>query len=93
MYVCMYVSDYGSGYIAFGFDLSSDRCSSDLFEVIKQGKLGAEHHFKEPLANTVNLIVYAKFQNVIEVDGNHNVLFDYTNYNEYHSTDHYFEKG
>ncbi|CAH3044872.1 unnamed protein product [Porites lobata] len=71
--------DYGSGYTAFCFDLSPDHCSGDHFELIKQGNLRAELHFKEPLANTVNLIVYAEFQNVIEVDGNRNVLFDYTN--------------
>ena len=46
----------------------------------QQGNLRAELHFKEPLANTVNLIVYAEFQSVIEIDGNRNVLFDYTNY-------------
>ena len=72
-------SDYGSGYTAFCFDLSPDHCSGDHFELIKQGNLRAELHFKEPLANTVNLIVYAEFQNVIEIDGNRNVLFDYTN--------------
>ena len=71
--------DYGSGYTAFCFDLSPDHCSGDHFELIKQGNLRAELHFKEPLANTVNLIVYAEFQNVIEIDGNRNVLFDYTN--------------
>ena len=72
-------SDYGSGYTAFCFDLSPDHCSGDHFELIKQGNLRAELHFKEPLANTVNLIVYAEFQSVIEIDGNRNVLFDYTN--------------
>ena len=68
-----------SDYTAFCFDLSPDHCSGDHFELIKQGNLRAELHFKEALANTVNLIVYAEFQNVIEVDGNRNVLFDYTN--------------
>ncbi|CAH3121942.1 unnamed protein product, partial [Porites lobata] len=48
-------SDYGSGYIAFCFDLSPDHCSGDHFELIKQGNLRTELHFKEPLANTVNL--------------------------------------
>ena len=59
--------------------MSPDHRSDDHFELIKQGNLPAELHFKEPLANTVNLIVYAEFQNVIEIDGNRNVLFDYTN--------------
>ena len=50
-------SDYGSDYTAFCFDLSPDHCSGDRFKLIKQGNLRAELHFKEPLANTVNLIV------------------------------------
>ena len=72
-------SDYGSGYTAFCFDLSPDHCSADHFELIKQGNLRVELHFAQPLANTVNLILYAEFQNVIEIDANRNVLYDYTN--------------
>ena len=72
-------SDYGSGYTAFCFDLSPDHCAGDHFELIKQGNLRVELHFAQPLANTVNLIIYAEFQNVIEVDASRNVLYDYTN--------------
>ena len=57
----------------------AETAAGDHFELIKQGNLRAELHFKEPLANTVNLIVSAEFQNVIEIDGNRNVLLDYTN--------------
>lgn len=72
-------SDYGSGYTAFCFDLSPDHCSGDHFELIKQGNLRVELHFGQALANTVNLIIYAEFQNVIDIDANRNVLYDYTN--------------
>ena len=72
-------SDYGSGYTAFCFDLSPDHCPGEHFELIKQGNLRVELHFAQALANTVNLIVYAEFQNVIEIDANRNVLYDYTN--------------
>ncbi|CAH3172814.1 unnamed protein product [Porites lobata] len=72
-------SDYGSGYTLFAFDLTPDHCPGDEFELIKQGNLRLELHFSEALANTVNLIVYAEFQNVTEVDANRNVLYDYTN--------------
>ena len=82
-------SDYGCGYTAFCFD-----CSGDHFELIKQGNLRAELHFKEPLANTVNLIVYAEFQNVIEIDGNRATCCSTTQTeNGHYSTDPYFEKG
>ena len=66
-------SDYGSGYTAFCFDLSPDHCASDHFELIKQGNLKVELHFAQPLTNTVNLIIYAEFQNVIEIDASRNV--------------------
>ena len=72
-------SDYGSGYTAVCFDLSPDHCSGDHFQLMKQGNLHVELHFGQALANTVNLIVYAEFQNVIEVDASRNVLYDYTN--------------
>ena len=69
-------SDYGSGYTALCFDLSPDHCSGDHFQLMKQGKLRVELHFGQALANTVNLIVYAEFQNVIEIDASRNVLYD-----------------
>ena len=72
-------SDYGSGYTAFCFDLSPDHCSGDHFELIKQGNLRVELHFGQALPNMVNLIIYAEFQNVIEIDAKGNVLYDYTN--------------
>ncbi|XP_073234222.1 uncharacterized protein F54H12.2-like [Porites lutea] len=72
-------SDYGSGYTLFAFDLTPDHYPGDHFELIKQGNLRLELHFSEAPANTVNLIVYAELQNVIEVDANRNVLYDYTN--------------
>ena len=71
--------DYSSGYTAFCFDLSPDHCSGDHFELIKQGNLRVELHFALALANAVNVMLYAEFQNVIEIDANGNVLNDYTN--------------
>lgn len=50
-----------------------------ITELIKQGNLRVELHFGQALANTVNLIIYAEFQNVIDIDANRNVLYDYTN--------------
>ena len=71
-------SDYSQGYTLFAFDLTPDHCPGEHFELIKQGNLRVELHFAQPLANTVNLIVYAEFQNVIEIDANRNVLYDFT---------------
>ena len=86
-------SDYGSGYTAFCFDLYPDHCPGEHFELIKQGNLRVELHFAQALANAVNLIVYAEFQNVIEIDANRNVLYDYKNQNGHHPADAHFKKG
>ena len=75
----IYRSDYLQGYTLFAFDLTPDHCPGDHFELIKQGNLRVELHFAQPLVNTVNLIIYAEFQNVIEVDANRNVLYDFSN--------------
>ena len=48
------------------------------FQLIKQGNLRVEIHFAEALTATINVIMYAKFDNVIEIDRNRQVLFDYS---------------
>lgn len=71
--------DYGSGYTLFCFDLTPDQCSGDHFQLIKQGNLRVELHFAEPLPKTVNLIIYAESESLIEIDSSRNVLYDYNN--------------
>jgi hypothetical protein len=46
--------------------------------LIKEGNLRVEIHFTEALTTTINVIVYAEFDNVIEIDRNRHVLFDYS---------------
>ena len=48
------------------------------FQLIKQGNLHVEIHFAEALAGTINDVLYAEFDNVIEIDRNRQVLFDYS---------------
>jgi hypothetical protein len=38
------------------------------FQLIKQGNLRVEIHFAEALTTTINVIMYAEFDNVIEID-------------------------
>ena len=63
--------DYGKGYILFGLDLTPDM-------LIKKGNLRLEIHFAEPRPSTINVVLYAEFDNVIEIDRNRQVLFDYS---------------
>jgi hypothetical protein len=48
------------------------------FQLIKQGNLRVEIHFAEALAATINFVMYAEFDNVIEIGRNRQVLFDYS---------------
>jgi hypothetical protein len=46
--------------------------------VLKQGNLRVEIHFAEALTTTINVIMYAEFDNFIEIDRNRAVVFDYS---------------
>lgn len=70
--------DYGEGYTLFAFDLTPDLSELGTFQLIKQGNLRVEMHFASALAATTNVILYAEFDNVIEIDRNRQVLFDYS---------------
>ena len=70
--------DFANGYTLFAFDLTPDLSDSGHFSVVKQGNLRLELHFKTQLPQTVNAIVYAEFDNIIEIDKARNVLFDFT---------------
>ena len=70
--------EYANGFTLFAFDLTPDLDDGGHFHLVKQGNLRLELHFKTALAETINVIVYAEFDNVIEVDKARNVLFDYS---------------
>lgn len=69
--------DYADGYTLYCFNLTPDLSSGENFNLIKQGNLRIEIQFASALQHTVNLIVYAEFDSVLEIDHSRNVLFDY----------------
>jgi hypothetical protein len=62
--------------VLVGFDLTPDMSEVGAFQLIKQGNLRVEIHFAEALTTTINVIMYAEFDNVIGIDRNRQVLFD-----------------
>ena len=71
--------DYAGGYTLYCFDLTPDLSSSEQhFNLIQQGSVNVKAQFGKALTETVNLVVYAEFSNVIEIDRQRNVIFDYT---------------
>jgi hypothetical protein len=70
--------EYAKGNTLFGFDLTPDMPEVGAFQLLKQGDLRVEIHVAEALAGTINVVLYAEFENVIEIDRNRQVLFDYS---------------
>lgn len=70
--------DFIHGNTLFAFDLTPDLASGGgHFELIKQGNLRLDVRFGTALPNTINVIVYAEFDNILQIDKTRNVIFDY----------------
>ena len=69
--------DYPNGYTLYCFDLSPDLNQGDHLNLIKKGNLRLEMRFGQALPQTVMVIVYGQFQNILEVDKQRNILLEY----------------
>ena len=69
--------DYSNGYALYAFDLSSDLAEEGHFNLAKKGTVRVELKFGTELANTVTVVAYAGFENVIEIDHNRNIVYDF----------------
>ena len=70
--------DYPKGYTLFAFDLTPDLSNGPHISPIKQGNLRLGIQFADPLPVTVNCILYAEFDSLIEIDASRNVTFNWT---------------
>ena len=70
-------NDFSNGYTLFAFDLSPDLAEEDHFYLARQGGVRLDLKFATALPNTVTVVAYAEFENVIEIDRNRNVIFDF----------------
>ena len=71
--------DYSGGYALYAFDLTQDLAEEGHFNLAKDGSVRLDLKFAAALPNTINVVAYAEFENVIEIDRNRNVIFDYGN--------------
>ena len=69
--------EYAGGYTLFFFDLTPDLGESDHYSLLKSDTVRLEITFAEALAHTINVIVYAEFQNMLVIDRNRIVFFDF----------------
>ena len=72
-------SDYQQGYGFFVFDLKPDGCHrSAHFGLRQKGNLSLEIIYSTVLTEAINLFCLGEFENVLEIDRDRNVLYDYT---------------
>jgi hypothetical protein len=72
-------SDFANGYTLYAFDLSPDLSENDHFNLACQGTVRLDLKFATALPHTVTVVAYAEFENIIEIDRNRNVIFDFNN--------------
>jgi hypothetical protein len=72
-------NDFANGYALYAFDLSPDLAEEGHFNLVRQGGVRVNLKFGTALPNTVTIVAYAEFENVIEVDRSRNVVFDFGN--------------
>ena len=70
--------EFPKGYAVYAFDLSADMCgSSTHFNTVQKGSLAVDIKFSNPLAAAVSLVCYGEFENIIQIDAERNVIYDY----------------
>lgn len=71
-------SEYKDGYTLYAVDLTPDLAASeDHVSINKSGNIAIDLKFEKALPETVNLVVYAEYRNVIEIDKSRGVVTDY----------------
>jgi len=69
--------EYKKGNTLYAFDLSPDLCSSEHFNILKDGSLDLDIDFKSAVQSSITAVFYLEFDNIIEITKQRNVVFDY----------------
>lgn len=71
--------EYGKGYTLFSWDMTPDLSSDyDHFCDLDKGNVRIELKFSTPLPNTINVIVYGEYDNILEVTEQRTIQYDYS---------------
>ena len=68
--------DFGAGYTLFCFNLEPDEGCGNHVSLVKSGNVRVEARFRGALGRTVNMLCYAVYDSVIEVNNRRQVLVD-----------------
>lgn len=70
---------FKNGKCFFAFDMTPDEDDNGHWDLIKEGSTSIEISFSEKIPDTgIEVIIYAEFDNLIMMDKNRNVMFDYS---------------
>jgi hypothetical protein len=72
-------SDHAGGYALYAYDLTPDLAENDQVNLSRQGTVRLNLKFGAALAHTITVVAYAEFENMIEIDRNRNIVFDFSN--------------
>jgi len=70
-------NDYANGYTLYAFDLTADLGDEESFNLMRQGSVRLVLKFGEAVAVTISVVVYTEFENVIDIDRNRNIIYDF----------------
>ena len=69
--------DYPGGYALYAFDLTPDMCkSADYFNTVQRGSLTLALTFEASHKDTIGMVCYGDFENIIRIDSERNTIYD-----------------
>ena len=71
------LASFMQGNTLYAFDLTTDMSEGAHIDPIKYGSIRAECHFASALPHAINVIVYAEYDSMIQVDKTRNILADF----------------
>ncbi|GFU02944.1 uncharacterized protein F54H12.2 [Trichonephila clavipes] len=76
---CLFISrvEYISGNTLFAFNLSPDLCTGDHLNLIKHSNLRIEIKFSKALSQTICVVIFSEFDNIIEINKARSILYDF----------------
>ena len=71
--------EFALGHTLYAFDLTPDMCDGPHLNLQQQGNLRVELKFSKELEETLSVLIYAEFENIIEISKSRHVLCDFAN--------------
>ena len=71
------ISDYSNGNCLFFFNLNPDKGYCEQYNIIKSGSIQVKLEFIKEVTEKLRLVTFMEFDNQINIDKKHEILFDY----------------